>query len=57
MTDDILTIVFMSSLVIAILIFLFKGKDESKTFVSVIIVVIVAFFLLTLMFFGVKSLI
>lgn len=56
MTDNFLTIVFMSSLVIAILIFLLKGKDESKSFLSVVIVIIIALFLITLMFFGVKSL-
>lgn len=56
MTDNFLTIVFMSSLVVAILIFLLKGKDESKTFGSVVIIIIVALFLLTLMFFGIKSL-
>jgi hypothetical protein len=54
MTDDFLTIVVMSSVVIGTLIFLFKGKNESKSFFEVII--IVAIFLLTLVFYGVKSL-
>ncbi|PKB14989.1 hypothetical protein [Flavobacterium sp. 5] len=55
MTDDFLTVVFMSSFVIAILIFLFKGKEESKTFLSTIVVIIVALFLITLMLIGIKS--
>ena len=56
MTDNFLTIVFVSSLVIALFIFLSKGKDESKSFLGVVMVIIVALFLLTIIWVGIKSL-
>jgi uncharacterized membrane protein YhaH (DUF805 family) len=56
MTDNFLTVVFVCTLVIAVLIFLFKGKDESMSFLGVIINIIVSLFLLTLMWIGIKSL-
>lgn len=56
MTDNFLTIVIVSSFVIAFFIFLSKGKDESKSFLGVVMVIIVALFLLTLMWVGIKSL-
>lgn len=56
MTDNFLAIGIVSSLVIAFLIFLSKGKDESKAFLEVVMVIIVGLFVLTLMWVGIKSL-
>ncbi|WP_294963580.1 hypothetical protein [uncultured Flavobacterium sp.] len=56
MTDNFLTVIFMISLLIAVLVFLFKGKDELKTFLSFVVVVIITLFIISVVLIGVKTL-
>ena len=55
MTDNFLTTVFIIALIIAFLLYIFKSKETGKYFFWLSIVVIAAFYILTLIWIGFKS--